>query len=241
MNIVKRFINQTVCDVPQVSASTDLPMSSMCFVPGNYVFGGVGYQCDQPGRYVFFNESSPVTQQRLMWNSDVYGLLSGLSWMHVHGSSDEPYFPSYLQTLANACMYRKMRLRCGFISQFAVYLLSQLGLTARVVNVGTNEALNGYDDGHIVHEVYLNGGWRMWDMTNGRYFTDANGNHLSAAEIIAAGIGNCTQVKIDADEKINAELAPSSYFDMAIYGEVKTRTPEQKAAWDARIFQKWSV
>lgn len=236
MNLVKRFLGTEVHDVPTVAASTPLPSGSMCFVPGSYVFNGVGYQCDQPGAYRFMNDAVAEVQQRVMWNGDLYGLLSGLSWAHVHGNADEAMD---FQLLANACRTRKMRLRCGVIVGFARWLLPQVGFTTRQCSVIANPPHNGYDDGHIVLEVLVGGAWKMWDLTNGRYFTDAQGNHLSTAQVVAAGVGNCVQVKIDGDLKINTEMAGS--LDMGLYADLKLHTPEQRAAWDARIFANWAT
>lgn len=233
MNVVKRFLNQGIFDVPVVSATTPLPTGSMCFVPGAYLFNGVGYQCDQPGAYRFLDTANPVVQQRVMWNGDLYGLLSGLSCCHVHGVADEVYAGDW-QTLSNHCRTRKMRLRCGHIVSFAMWLLPQVGFTVRSRNVIANPPLNGYDDGHIVLEVQVLGEWRMWDLTNGRYFTDAEGTHLSTEQVVSAGIANCQQVKIDGDLKINTEMAGG--LDMGIYADMVLRTEADRAAWDERIF-----
>src|SRR5688572_12414875 len=53
-NTVKRYNGATVENVPQATATTPLPSTSVCIVTGNYLFNGVGYDCSEPGRYLFW-------------------------------------------------------------------------------------------------------------------------------------------------------------------------------------------
>lgn len=241
--IVKRYSSVALgAPVPEVAATVALPSGSVGLVPGNYVFNGKGFDCTQPGLYRFWNGGAGAIQSRLVYTaSGLYEFLAGVSWHHAHGVEDEGSY----QTIANNGMTHKWRLRCGYIAGLMVWFLPQwwsyfglTGMQARVVNVKTTGPLNGIDDGHIVFEVFHEGKWKMWDITNGVYFTLA-GVHLSTAEIITAGILNCERVHLDVDEKYGASLAGN--LCLGSYADLVLRAPEDVDAWFARIFQSWAV
>jgi len=229
-----------------IAVNGNLPMTSVMMAPGIYQFEGSGYDCRQAGLYLFMKDAitAPI-YARLVYANDIYGLLSGVSWHHVHGVADEGMTG---QTLSNAGMAHKWRLRCGAIADLMLWLLPQLNLSVRKVSALTTGPTNGIDDGHIMFEVNLgtsqNPDWRMWDITNGCYFNDSQGNHLSLGEIISAGVQNCIRVPIDGDEKRGSDIiiAPNSnWWCMPSYADLKLSTEAELMAWYARIFQSWSV
>lgn len=235
--IVKRFFSSAPgVLVPEVSATTPLPNVAVGLTPGKYVFNGKGYDCTASGLYRFWNGGNSAIQSRLvMAPGGLYEFLSGVSWHHIHGVEDET---SNYQIMANGGMTHKWRLRCGYIAGLMVWYLQQYGLQVRKINLTTLETKNGVDDGHITFEVFHENKWKMWDVTNGCYFK-LNGVHLSAAEIIAAGVLNCERVALDADEKQGASLAGP--FCMGSYADIMLNTPAEIDAWFARIFQSWAV
>lgn len=237
MNVVKRyFTNAPGLAVPEVAATTPLPSSAVGLTPGKYLFNGKGYDCTASGLYRFWNGGNSAIQSRLvMATGGIYDFLAGISWHHTHGVEDETY--NY-QALANGGMTHKWRLRCGYVAGFCIWYLQQYGYQCRKINLLTLEALNGVDDGHIVFEVFHEGKWKLWDITNGCYFK-LSGVHLSAAEIISAGVANCERVLLDADENYGASLAGN--FCMGSYADLMLNTPTEVDAWFARIFQSWTV
>lgn len=243
MIVARRYLNENEYEVERAAASAPLPDGSFCFAPGFYTFGGVGWRCDLPGRYLFMDTQKPVIEQRLLWNGDLYGFLSGLAWCHNHGTGDAGYFWSDIgiQLLANAMRRRRCRITCGHITQLALWLLRQIGYGgSRQVTAITRAPRNGFDDGHVMVEVGpLPGGYRLWDLTCGRYFTDAAGVHLSLARVVELGPDLCTQVRIDSGFKSNDDMAGA--LDMGLYAEIAHSTPERRAAWDRRIFQSWQT
>lgn len=210
---------------------------------GKYVFNGVGYNCTRKGLYRFASQlpNDTVIRTRLVhWSpdhldGDLYAFLSGISWHHVHATEDEGLTG---QLLANAGMTHKWRLRCGPLTNFLIWLLPSYGYSVRGIQLWTNEASNGFNDGHRALEVNHGGKWKLWDVTNGVYFTQ-NGVHLSASEIIGNGVLNCSRVRIDGDGKRGSSIANgwdfSSYYDMALL------TQAGQDAWYARIYQRWNV
>lgn len=237
MSVVKHFAGQEISQVQAGSAGSAaaLPGDSVAILPGVYVFNGVAYQCTAPGRYLFWDGVSPTIHARLVYGGEIYGFLSGVSWHHAHGVADEGLTG---QDLANVGRTHKWRLRCGYVADLMMWWLPQYGYTCRKVQALTLEPLNGVDDGHIMFEVLHDAKWKMWDITNGCYFSK-DGAHLSLGEIVAAGADDCERVPIDGDAKGSSDLAGT--FDMGSYRDLAFGTEDQLDAWYARVFQSWSV
>lgn len=217
-------------------AARVLPSDAVTMAPGNYLFAGQGFDCNRAGLYRFWDGgSSPIQSRLVMTKGGLYEFISGASWHHEHGTEDEQ---ADFQAMANAGRTHKWRLRCGYIAGLMVWMLPQFGYQARKINLLTREERNGVDDGHIIFEVFHENKWKAWDLTNGVYFT-LNGKHLSAAEIIDAGVLNCTRVRLDADDRYGASVAGK--FCLGSYVDMMMNTPEEVDAWFARIFQSWSV
>ena len=212
-------------------------MGSVGLYPGDYVFNGQGYDCNASGLYRFWDGSSSVIHSRLVYANDIYGYMSAFAWHQIHGSEDET---TNYQAAATAGMTHKWRMRCGPISGLVNWFMGLWSLQSRVVSLLTLGPKNGEDDGHVAIEVFDGGKWKLWDIDNGVYFTQ-NGVHLSAAEIIAAGILNCQRVAIDGDSRNAASLAAPTGLCMGSYGDMFLRTPADFDAWFARIYQSWSV
>ncbi|HTD89232.1 MAG TPA: hypothetical protein VK663_01100 [Burkholderiales bacterium] len=241
--IATRYLNDSQTDIPVVAGPATIALNAYGFgqLPGVINYGGTYYDCTQPGLISFFDTNSGVAARRPMWTgigktgqdwiNAVYGWISACSWMHVHGTADEGLTQA---TLAGWMKQHKARLRCGAIVDFMVYILPQLGVYARRVGVLTGKAPNGYDDGHICFEAYLGGRWRFWDLTNGAYYADANGDHLNLKEIIAKGINNCVRVRVDADRDFSCDPAGSICF--GVYFETMRKTPQGMTDWYDRIF-----
>ncbi len=237
MNVVKRFHTSAPgVTVPEVAATAQLPNWSSCVTPGIYLFNGKGYDLSVSGLYRFWDGGNSAIQSRLvMAPGGIYDFLAGVSWHHTHGVEDET---SNYQLMCNGGMFHKWRLRCGAIAGLMKWLLPQYGYQCRLINLLTLEAKNGIDDGHIVFEVFHDNKWKLWDITHGCYYR-LNGAHLSAAEIIAAGVLNCERVMLDADENFGASL--SGNFCLGSYADLMLGTPAEIDAWFARIFQSWAV
>ena len=107
-NLIKRFLNQTVSTLSPVASctGTNLPASAF-MVPGNYCFNGQVYDCTQSGLYCFWRGNDTAIEARIVHNTNLYDLLSGVAWHHIHGVEDEylwSAFSSDLQSLLNVGM-----------------------------------------------------------------------------------------------------------------------------------------
>ena len=243
-NVVKRFCGLTVVDVPTTtSTGIALHMLSCAFTPGATVFNGQTYDCSLPGLYRFYNGGTGSIHNRIAWGiGDIYERMSAISWNHMHGVGDENLSG---QTLANAGMKHKWRLRCGFIADLVLWfkLATYIVEPARRIQLTTLEASNGVDDGHFAIEAYHDNKWKLWDFTNACYFTK-NGVHLSAAEVIAEGVSTCTRVPFSGVEKTPSDvitLPADERFCFSSYRDMILRTEAQRDAWFARIYQSWAV
>lgn len=229
--IVMHFPSRT--PVATAAATTPLPSTSVAMLPGNYVFAGQGFNCTAPGLYKFWDGTANPIQSRFVFGGDLPTFMAALSAHHVHGVADET---TNWQSLATSGMTSKWELRCGFITGLANWWVPQYGFPARSISIYTMQPPNGVDDGHVVIEVSHGGKWKMWDLTNGIYFT-LNSVHLSTDEVIAAGVLNCTRVPLGNLDKMNSAMAGN--FDMGSYSDMTRQTPAEIDAWFSRIFQRW--
>ncbi len=84
-----------------------------------------------------------------------------------------------------------MSLICGYISKFAHELLDELGIKSRIVYRHTLHNLTGYDDGHVMIEVFRDDlkKWVLYDIDNNCYFIK-NKTPLSFVEFWIALLRN---------------------------------------------------
>lgn len=221
--------------VPLSSNAQPFPTNnSMFMVPGEYLWDGLGYDCRAPGRYLFPREDRSTEQRCVIIGGDALAACRALDWAHVHGAAHNSVTGNALSVTGRS---QRLRLGCGYLTDFIVWLLPQIGLEARRVDVATNEPPNGADDGHIVTEVKLDGRWVLVDVTTGYYFTDANGEILSVVDFIEAIKGDFpTMNRLSGAYKTNAEFAYG--VDYSLNRDVRLTTEDELQAWYRRIYQR---
>jgi hypothetical protein len=114
------------------------------------------------------------------------------------------------------------------------------------LNVHATKELNGYMDGHFVVETYTSGAWRMWDLTNGRYFVDAVGNHMSTAALISQlskeGAAFPTAVRLDtANHSSSSASVGVPPYDYGLFGEIFLNPTVNLEAWYRHVFENGEV
>jgi hypothetical protein len=236
----KHFVGNVARDLTTGVAPGPLPMVSIAMSTGIYSFAGRTWDCTEEGLYTFFNPANGTAQNRLAFTNftggaDLYKILSGVCWNHVHGT-DHNGLP--WQTMSDIGRTRKWSAQCGAIAGLIAWLLPQCGFTARTRNPMTLLPRNGVDDGHIVLETLHAGQWRMWDLTDGVYYRDATGKHLSTSELVTivnAGAPLPEAVQMCPERSIDSDAAGA--IDLQIYCRFMKHTPEQKEAWVRRIYQ----
>lgn len=238
----KYFCFDEVSDVAVLpSGGTTMPTGSAYLAVGIWTYGGKTYDMTRPGLYRIPYGAGGVFN-RIVYDGtpvDVYPMLSAIGWNHVHGTDDNS---ATMQNMSNAGMLRMWRAQCGPISAMCAWLIPQFNsgaIQARTRNVETLGTKNGYDDGHIVLETKHGSDWRMWDMTNGCYFRDALGVHMSTAAFVAQIAGGGVfpeKVILTPDKRVNSQSV--GVLDLRAYCDVHLRTEAQKEAWYRRLFQK---
>jgi hypothetical protein len=150
---------------------------------GNYLLpDGKLYSLRKPGIYRFFdgvnNRQVLVAGDRLT----PLELIKMLSWTVVHGNKDNDNWKSWNTILSN----REMSLTCGRIASVAARLCNYYNIRCRILDLRTLEKPNGYDDGHVMLEVFDNETqkWQLLDPDNNSFFSDSLGNVLNLKEFI---------------------------------------------------------
>lgn len=216
--------------------------------PGIYNIDGYNVDCRVPGLYRFKLPGRGYWLNRIIGKStagvtDLYALMSAVSWNQVYGNAHElsadpvTMTDAQCQSISNSGHYGKWRMRCGYVVRFLQWLLPQYGVSSRRIQLNTGEEFNGDSDGHVAIETYANGRWSLWDISNGLYFTDANGLHLNTREVMEhfrAGTSP-TVVRIDATDKWSSD-APN-FFDMSVWRDAEVLTPSELDAWHKRVMQ----
>lgn len=240
--ISKYYINQEVIDTPRASTAGDPLTLGISWMPkGIYRFGGVDFDCTHAGLYRFWDQSEAIIHSRLVYaypgqiEPDLYGFLSGLSWHHMHDSRDEALEG---RELAIAGHNHCWRLRCGPTVNLARWFLSgKYRYQTRQINLAILDPRWSVFNGHIVVEIYHDGKWKLWDISNGVIFKK-DGIHLNAEEIILQGANNCERIRIDGGGKRGSAAengwCSRSATDLFIL-------PDAGNAWFKRIYQSFTI
>lgn len=178
------FNGGTSKEVLPVNKRTELSLSdSLIQLPGLYQYNEFVYDCSQEGLYRFINPGID-TSQRIVYENNIPSLLSSIAWITAHGTADESLS---IENMTRRAKTSKLRLRCGYITTWAMSLLQSVGLRYgydyRVARCLTGETPNGYDDGHVMIEVKVNGSWGLWDLDNNMIFKK-DGVQLNLKELI---------------------------------------------------------
>lgn len=239
MTLLTSYISgPTISTIPSSSTATAALPANLHMVPGQYVVGGAGYDCSLVGTYRFFDPNIGICQQRVCWDNNIDKYIASFCAIHHNGARDAGMTDS--QAVSKA-LEQEIETLCGDIAQLTVDMLLQYGtFSARIVSVLTGTP-NNYDNGHIVLEEKSSGSWRLWDMTNGVYFTDASGNHLHLKGIADLGIANCTMVQF-CNKRVSCspQSVPGGTLDNGFYEDFVT-IPNGVRAWINRIYQIFSV
>jgi hypothetical protein len=241
--ITARYYNGTFAQqVIQTSTTTPAPQGLWCS-PGLYTFGGVGFDMRRPGLYRFFDEQTELFRHYIVWsNTDIDSFLSAFSHLHMDGNRDNGLT---IEALQSAVRSQRVAMQCGVIAGHMVALCGQYApvVPARKVQMTTAGSLIAGDNGHVVFEEKSKGRWRLWDITNGVYFTNGVGSHLGLDAIVEAGMQNCKMVRFTP--KSNSANAISTLqgvtFDYGLFNEFKMSTDGDVKAWIDRIYQIPSI
>ena len=217
----------------QTGSQAPIP-APLIIAPGTYGYNTPRYIMTAEGLYRFMSASGSYADcgHRIVYQSDVHSLLTGLAGVTIHGTTDE--------SLSNADKTNRARtgwikMRCGHIDTWARSILSGLGISSRSVSVLTMETSNGYDDGHVATEVLVNGAWRLYDLTFNRAFRDGSDLPIQAKNIAAnVAAGTYTDdVLVPVQPQFDTRWYDANAFYMSIALEAIAGLPN----WTRRTFQ----
>jgi len=220
--IAKRFPGSI--EVPTVSAAIPLP-GSLVIPPGVYTYGGETLNMTVEGAYNLWNVAVD-RQNKIVYGSDIATLVTSLSWLTAIGTDDDG------RTVAdniNNATYFKPHLLCTPTVKLVREILTQQGVTSRIVHCLTGETPTNYYDGHVMIEVMIDGLWVLFDPASGHDFF---GNSLHPAVPLLPGVLTRTTPKSIAPERI-----ASSGFDPEVWVESTLTAPgDHESEW-MRVLQ----
>lgn len=214
------------------AGSSPLP-EGLVIPPGKYSERGAAYDLGKEGLYRFFSplESSA---QKIVFSGCEYALLSGLCWIHSHGNRDDR---REFGEIKNIALDRKVVMTCGPYSNFSKRLLDEAGVRARTVNVKPLDERNGYDDGHVLIEVFLENRWVLCDIDQHNFFLDG-ARRLCLAEVSKrVDSGDYGLEKIAASVSLAVSDFRTDGFDYGMKMETTMNTEAGLRRWYARIMR----
>ena len=237
MTYAARFTPAGAVDLATIAPASAIG-SSLVMAPGFYSYNGIAYDCTAEGLYRWLEVNSDTTN-RIVYQSDIYALMSALSWLCVHGRSDEALTVAQMEGRAKTS---KLRLRCGPTVDFCRSILSARGVTSRIVRYLTMAnpvaPWAGTDEGHVAMEIQMPGGWLNFDPNNAAYYKDGAGLHLSARAINAAIAGNTFEIApLDSDGSYEAIPFEGGKFDATAWKEIVFQRTDGLRTWLRRIMQ----
>jgi hypothetical protein len=167
------------CITPASDPAEPLP-ETLVVAPGEYSVMGQEYSLHAEGLYRFLH---PMVENRqcIVFEKDVIALMSAVGWLATHGYRDNGKSFEEVEEIARR---GKIVLTCGDCSRFATQLLGALKIPIRTVQVRTLQECNGYNDGHVLTEVQLEGKWVVYDPDNSGSLFSSQGRRLNLVELI---------------------------------------------------------
>lgn len=227
---VYRIVFNDVEDVKPIDKFDEckpLP-NELIIKPGIYIYSGKAYKFDKEGLYRILIDGK-IREQRIVFKDNITVLLSSIAWIHTHGNRDDglPYFK-----LKEKAKHSKLFLTCGYISKFTHEILNELGVKSRIANGCTLHNLTGYDDGHVMIEVFTDGKWILYDIDNNCYFEE-NKTPLSFIEFWMA-LRNDENFSI---RYLAKDIRVDTEFPYLYYAEIKLTTERGLKNWYKRVVE----
>jgi len=170
-------------------AGSSLP-DSLIIHPGCYTLFDRAYECRDTGIYRFFCPPKHNIQRVVIDKDDPVSSALLLACIACRGNRDDAL--SYEKAEKKA-MRSLLALTCGPLSMLIQNLLQRHGIRSRIVHAHTLERLNGYNDGHILLEVWIpdNNCYIVVDVDKKAFFTSVSGKQLSLFELTYIVYSRC--------------------------------------------------
>lgn len=206
---------------------------SLIVPPNNYTFEGKNYSLLKEGLYRFFGAKGEV-RHAIVYDSNLYSLVSSICWIVTHGNADNKLKKHERKPKA---VNGKLFLTCSRIVEFAKEILESNGYKSRTIYTYSTKALNGYDDEHVMLEVFdpKLGKWVLFDLDNNVYF-EFQGKKLSLMEYKEL-LDSSIQVKLkrlSADARVDVSNFKVNNADIGLISE-NILGDSNLIAWHKRI------
>ena len=171
-----------ILPVPEASGRiADICKTRLFVQPSLYRFKDNIYDCTQEGLYRFVLPPQEINN-RIAYNGDMISLLKSVSWLCVHGNTDDGLgFDEKKTKLMNDRLY----VTCGAANIFLRQLLAEFEIKSRLVMGATLDERNSYNNAHSMVEIYGSSGWFVVDMDSGVLFT-SEGRYLNFIQLVDA-------------------------------------------------------
>ena len=203
--------------------------------PGIYKIGNEVLNMNGEGLYralIPFKQNYQV----IVYRNDVAKLMSSLSWIITHGTTDDnlPDDP-----LLNKAMHDKVYISCERACVFARNFLSKYGISSRIIQGRAIDKPNGFDEGHILLEVMIpeTRKWTLFDLDNNAIFREAGKpEYLNLLEFKdALENGTLEVLPLSIDKKVDISQFKEGDYSFSFYSESITASNETLIKWYKRI------
>ena len=203
--------------------------------PGFYAFHGKIFDLRRDGLYRFMH--IPIeNQQRIVLGGELHAFMSALAWISVHGSGDDARPFEDLEHLATQ---RKLSLTCGTLSNFASSLLGRIGVRARVVFTFSDGPYSGFDDSHMMIEVFRPDlhNWVIYDIDNDVSFAQDGAPHSLREFVSAVKSGAKYEIEplASGSNLDTSRFETSNGYSFVFYGELILSSENALRAWYERV------
>jgi len=164
---------------------------------------------------------------------DVLPFMEAMSALSVYGEADEGKTQAQLLEIAKT---RPIETRCGFNTAFVRGCAPTVGITTRQVHLMNVTSPNYFADGHVLLEAKEDGKWKVFDTPNKLAFEDASGELLSLADVIQAGVENCTRRKLSQPRVGRTEYTRNPNW-INVFFEAHFRNDALTLDWLMRVYQ----
>lgn len=214
---------------PTSDAVTQTSWSPLIMPRGVYQYNSLKYNFNTDGLYGIINIGVDGGW-RIIYQSDIYALISGLCWLTTYGRIDADLS---LENMAIKAKGTKLSLQCGDTIDFVRYCLTGKSITSRICRLLTADTPNNYDDGHVALEVNIGGSWKFWDIAN-NYYPTLSGTHANLKDYIGNYSSSDKVFVADGERDING--AGSYKVHTPVIYDMLLRTPTNFNAWIDRIY-----
>jgi hypothetical protein len=227
-------------DAPQgvkIYAPMDLPL--ILTEPIVVELDGRKFVLDREGMYRIGDFGGGATANTILSLGNVWRLAGHLSRLQIHGwrHSDEN-----IDQWTERARTGRLSIACGSAVRFVSHHLEARGWRTRAVQVVTLEDHNGYDDGHVLMEVFdpEEQRWLLFDPDMKCRFRGDRG-WLDLAETVAlyrgGGDAELVFVAPPAIDSYAEERAPRQFAQFSMMFESTLREAAVRQKWYRRMFQ----